>query len=64
MDIICEVDRFSHDLNQTIIDPFEGLLAPNRKINESAIGLHNKCENWFDLEVVSSIARKTDKYVL
>ena len=64
MDIICEVDRFSHGLNQTIIEQFEGLLAPNRKINESAMVLHNKCANWFDLEVASSIARKTDKYVL
>ena len=36
MDIICEVDRFSHGLNQTIIEQFQGKLTPKKKrINES-----------------------------
>jgi hypothetical protein len=35
MDIICEVDRFSHGLNQTIIEQFQGELTPKKRINES-----------------------------
>lgn len=31
MDIICEVDRFSHGLNQTIIEQFQGKLTPKKK---------------------------------
>lgn len=34
MDIICEVDRFSHGLNQTIIEQFQGELTPKKRISE------------------------------
>jgi len=66
MAIICEVDRFSHGLNQTIIEQFQGELTPKKtkQINESTERsfAHNTADSIFRERVLSAF--RDDKRAL